>query len=83
MSGARCATLKEKYYTKRSRDEGSLIPLIPNEGMRGALELTSDTGKLSYSFTLLNRNALVITDTLLKLMAAAAMMGDKSMPNLG
>jgi hypothetical protein len=68
---------------KAKSSEGSLLPLIPNEGMRGALELTSDTGKLSYSFTRLNRNALVITDTLLKLIAAAAMIGDKSMPNLG
>ncbi len=72
-----------KILHKAEPDEDSLIPPTPNKGIRGAPELTSDTGQLSYSFTRLNRNALVITDTLLKLMAAAAIMGDKSMPNLG
>ena len=43
----------------------------------------NDNPQLPYNFTLLNLRALVITDTLLKLIAAAAMIGDKSMPNLG
>ncbi|SPF41416.1 conserved hypothetical protein [Candidatus Sulfotelmatobacter kueseliae] len=36
-----------------------------------------------YSFTLRNRSALVITETELKLMAAAAKMGLKSNPKNG
>jgi len=36
-----------------------------------------------YSFTFRRRSALVITETLLKLIAAAAMMGLSSHPNLG
>ena len=37
----------------------------------------------AYSFTFLSRSALLITDTELKLMAAAAMMGLRRIPNLG
>ncbi len=36
-----------------------------------------------YSFAFLRRSAFVITDTELKLIAAAAMMGLSRMPNLG
>ena len=36
-----------------------------------------------HSFTLLSLSALLITDTELKLMAAAAMMGLSNIPNLG
>jgi len=37
----------------------------------------------AYKFTRLNLNAFVITDTELKLIAAAAMMGDNSNPKNG
>jgi hypothetical protein len=36
-----------------------------------------------YNFALLSRSAFVITDTELKLIAAAAMIGLSRMPNLG
>lgn len=37
----------------------------------------------NYKFVFLNRNELAITDTELKLIAAAAMMGDNNKPNQG
>jgi hypothetical protein len=38
---------------------------------------------MAQSFTRLSRNALVITDTELKLIAAAAMMGESNNPKKG
>ena len=46
-------------------------------------EKNSDESAKNYSFTLRKRNALLITDTLLKLMAAAAMMGLREQSELG
>ena len=36
-----------------------------------------------YNFTLFNLSAFIITDTELKLIAAAAIIGDRSNPNTG
>ncbi len=43
----------------------------------------SDRSGKAYKFVLRSLSALVITDTELKLMAAAAMIGLSSIPNLG
>ena len=44
---------------------------------------TFDTGRLRYKSMRLRRMALLITDTELKLMAAAAIIGDSSRPKKG
>ena len=49
----------------------------------GTLSTNFWKAALPYSFTLRSRSALVITETLLKLMAAAAMIGLSSRPKPG
>lgn len=74
----------EKFREERgifgpSREEGPL-----REGDRyGCWPSSSDLLKGVHKGTFRRRSALVMTDTELKLMAAAAIMGESSQPNTG
>jgi len=57
------------------------VPSFAEAKVAPQVTMTADV--MGYSFTFRRRRALLITETELKLMAAAAMMGLRSNPNLG
>jgi|SRR5271165_1624381 len=63
---------------------GYLLPFRNRDWSLARINLPQDTSTLAvHSLAFLSLSALLITDTELKLMAAAAMIGLSRMPNLG
>ena len=80
-----CVTYSLKQQVLRLRPKRAALRRTERNGGVAWLQLVANYNWLfvSHSFTLRSRSAFVITDTLLKLMAAAAMIGLSSHPNLG
>lgn len=77
-----CKSRESLYLSLKDWPDYRQSVTVAKSFISSVVQITGGGGT-SYSLTLLNRNEFVITDTELKLIAAAAMIGLRSIPKNG